>query len=153
MLNLSVLKPQSQEFISKVKSSTSASTSIAIARAISMRLSMPGSEVDDKDFYYIENLSSFTREVVGKLNEILVIDVAKVLEYTKMFWNIRYTTCHAKAKLFPVNGCTSANDVYGFGTVVIKDAAQVIEQDHFNICVMVNGFYDVLLDLLVTEAE
>lgn len=153
MLSITNLTPRSQDFISSVKSSTSMETSIAIARAISMRLSMPGSEIDDKDFYFIENLSTYTREVVGKLNELIIVDVSKVLEYTKMFWNIRYTACHVKAKMFPVPGCTSPNDVYGFGTVVIKEVAQAIEKDHFNICVMVNGFHDVLLDLLVVEVE
>lgn len=151
MLSISILRPVSQDFLTTIKSSTNISTSIALAKAISSTLALPTVAIDDKDYFFIENLSSLVRETAGKINELMITDVGKVIEYSKMFWNIRYVLCHGGVALYPVQGCTSAADVFGYGSLITKEVSDQIEADHFAICSMIKGFTAVIADVSASQ--
>ena len=74
----------------------SVAISIGIARAIASRLQLPTSPVADLQIYHAETNDQQVVDIIGFLNETLVIDIEMTRSLTYRFYKLRYDLVHSE---------------------------------------------------------
>jgi hypothetical protein len=126
MYAISKLTKESQDFLGS-PAATGKTAYIGLAKAIVNTLAVPTADVEDIAEFYIDNLSMNVRDVVGKVNELVIIDTGFVLDTVKALWKAR-TLCAFPSKAEPIifPGMCKPNDVYGFGNCLTPEVEQLI---------------------------
>lgn len=124
-----------QPFIGYVTTASSLNTPItlrgrilatAVALAISCRLQVPASELDNAATYFTDHVEPTVLRVVCQFNEQSILDLKYAAQIAKMFWLQRYDVLHKCPRLgsaptffdsvFSVNAYFSDSEVEFFNT-------------------------------------
>jgi hypothetical protein len=142
MRYLNLFSPLSRKFLTGVGCDTKA-TSMALAKAISDKLTMPGGQVEGLEFYYKENIKDKNYTELHYIVESCLVDIDLVEQYIHKFWTIRYNL------LFPSKVCRTTNngilDFFDLATSLPKDDLDFINKNTLRLITLYNGF-TVLLD-------
>ena len=95
----------------------------AAALMVSRCVALPTSEVDDMESYYSDTALPQVKAMLSELNDALVMDVAKALEWTRMFWMIRYVAVNPESK-------PNLNPIYGFFDTIVGTGNFVDQESH-----------------------
>ncbi len=101
--------------------SRSKRVSLLIGKALADRLQMPSSEVENISTYFEGTLAKSVRAVLGGINEVVIIDIEAVMQYTETFFKARYTLLNPKKKTFCTDPETIITDFFGITRVVSKE--------------------------------
>lgn len=151
MYAISKVSKESQDFISKVKCDNFCA--IGLAKAIIASKPVPVSETDDIEMYFIDNHSLAVKDTISKVNELLVVDTAFVLEAARTLWKARAyaaVPCTDLPVVFP--GMNKAIDVYGFGSCVSQDLDAMIHENPHEIMKAYLGFSRLIKEIETTES-
>lgn len=71
----------------------------AIALAVSCRLQVPASELDDPAEYYTNHIEPTVQRVVCQFNEQTILDLKYATQLARQFWQQRYDVLHKCPRL------------------------------------------------------
>lgn len=146
MYNLSLLSEASRSFLNTVRSGSKEQNSViaaAVAKAISDSIQIPTSAVDNFTEYFTAQIEGSAKEMIGKVNEINLIDTRLTLEYVRNLTNIRYRLVYPQDKIFTAQSCEFAT-FFGVGTLVSREFDSLIEKNVNELVRLYNGFTVVL---------
>lgn len=76
---------------------------LALSKAISNKLVLPTSPVNDIEEYYLMSNLESVRKIIGAINEICVLDIESTQQLIKDFWVMRYKVAHGNNYLLAAN--------------------------------------------------
>jgi hypothetical protein len=149
MYQLSLLTDGSKKFLQEALNvmTNNNKTTIALAKVISDRLPMPSNEVDEVSQYFINSCLGMARAYVSQINEIRVIDMDKVLDLVRTFWDIRYKLINPKKNIYFIGGATIESHLYGYATSYNSSLVTAFENDTMGFVTFYNGLSGMLSDL------
>lgn len=152
---MSKLSGYSQTFVANVRGGTAeknALLALAAARAIVNRLPLPSSPVADQGEYFVTQFKAQVEQLAGEINELVVIGLPQTIEFVKTLWKMRYKVVHPTGRLFP-NGQDNFMSFLGLSSLVTPELARLIVLNENELLVAVNGFTDLLDDLVPMPCE
>ncbi len=152
MFVVSKISQESQSFISKVKIDDV--SMIGLAKAIIEKKPVPNTECDDITLFYIDNHSSSVRELVGKINELTILNTDYVLNACKTLWKVRALAACPSDKLpYVLPNVSNCTDVFGFGEVVSPEMYSIIQTSAFEIMDTYLGFRKLLEEITSVKKD
>lgn len=127
---------------------------IAVARAIAYKQAMPTSAVDNPTEYYLANVYTGAKALIGGVNELICFDIAELEEMVRAFWMMRYHVLYPQPKVYCNEECPLAlvSSFMGYGNFTNKAVFDVVTDNKSNIIRYTNGF-GTLIDELVGDAQ
>lgn len=68
--------------------------SLAFARAVAYRLPLPTGPVENPHQYYIETHKTTTEQMLGEINERIVVNIDAAADLCQRLWTFRYRMVH-----------------------------------------------------------
>lgn len=126
-------------------------TAMALAKAICDSFPIPTAPVDNPDSFFKEHLFDSIKPKISFINELCVINIGLVTDFTQTFWAIRYATVYPPEKLFmPLPGA-GISPFFGYETKLAAADYEYIEANIVSIVKQLNGFKLVLKDMVPKE--
>jgi hypothetical protein len=143
MLTITKLSAETQEFLNFIISgnrSRSQLASIVIGKALASTLNLPATPVDDIAEFYRLNVFIGLQTKVSDLNELSVIDVDAVLDYTARFYTTRYFAAYPKKTIFCPSQETAVLDFLGASYSLDQASMELIKASPLEVTKLYNGF-------------
>lgn len=143
MLTITKLSAETQEFLNFIISgnrSRSQLASIVIGKALASTLNLPSTPVDDIAEFYRLNIFIGLQTKVSDLNELSVIDVDAVLDYTARFYTTRYFAAYPKKTIFCPSQDTAVLDFLGASYSLDQASMELIKASPLEVTKLYNGF-------------
>lgn len=143
MLNITKLSAETQEFLNFITSgnrSRSQLTSLVIGKALASSLNLPSAPVDDIADFYRLNIFIGLQSKVSGLNELSVIDVDAVLDYTARFYTTRYFAAYPKKTIFCPSQETAVLDFLGASYALDQNSMELVKSAPLEVTKLYNGF-------------
>lgn len=143
MLNITKLSAETQEFLNFITSgnrSRSQLTSLVIGKALASSLNLPSAPVDDIADFYRVNIFIGLQSKVSGLNELSVIDVDAVLDYTARFYTTRYFAAYPKKTIFCPSQETAVLDFLGASYALDQNSMELVKSAPLEVTKLYNGF-------------
>lgn len=143
MLTITKLSAETQDFLNFITSgsrSRSKLTSIVIAKALASSLNLPSAPVDDVAAFYRLNVLIGLQSKVSDLNELSVIDVDAVLDYTARFYTTRYYAAYPQPTIFCPSQETAILDFLGASYALDQTSMELIKSAPLEVTKLYNGF-------------
>lgn len=143
MLNITKLSAETQEFLNFITSgnrSRSQLTSLVIGKALASSLNLPSAPVDDIADFYRLNIFIGLQSKVSGLNELSVIDVDTVLDYTARFYTTRYFAAYPKKTIFCPSQETAVLDFLGASYALDQNSMELVKSAPLEVTKLYNGF-------------
>lgn len=143
MLNITKLSAETQEFLNFITSgnrSRSQLTSLVIGKALASSLNLPSAPVDDIADFYRVNIFIGLQSKVSGLNELSVIDVDAVLDYTARFYTTRYFSAYPKKTIFCPSQETAVLDFLGVSYALDQNSMELVKSAPLEVTKLYNGF-------------
>lgn len=157
MHNFAKLSEESRTFLAGIPAKNLPNPDIlamAVARAVSARMSLPTMSPQSVDICYLETCMTQAKEDISQLCELTTFDTTRALELTKTLWLVRYKAAFPSEKLFATLNVGTESDFLGYGTVVAAPDIEFIRANSLNLCMLYNGLAEVLRDTVgLTEAN
>lgn len=150
MFAITKLSPETQEFLNYVASGSrnrSRLTSIAIGRALANTLNLPSCVVEDLQAFYRTNLLINVQSQVSDLNELSLIDVDTVLDYTYRFYAFRYEIAYPKRRMFCQKPETAVIDFLGANFALDEATMEMIAAAPVDVTKLYNSFVQFFQEL------
>ena len=143
MLTITKLSAETQEFLNFILSgnrSRSQLASIVIGKALADAQALPSAPVDDIADFYRLNVFIGLQSKVSDLNELSVIDVDSVLDYTARFYTTRYFAAYPKKTIFCPSQETAILDFMGTSYALDQSSMELIKAAPLEVTKLYNGF-------------
>lgn len=143
MLTITKLSAETQEFLNFITSgnrSRSQLTSLVIGKALASSLNLPSAPVDDIADFYRLNIFIGLQSKVSGLNELSVIDVDAVLDYTARFYTTRYFAAYPKKTIFCPSQETAVLDFLGASYALDQNSMELVKSAPLEVTKLYNGF-------------
>lgn len=75
---------------------------VNMARALSMEAQLPSSPVESIQIFYGNSVYSMVTDFLSRFNELYVVDVKQVLDYTFKFYKLRYQMVYEPTAIVPM---------------------------------------------------
>lgn len=102
MWNFSKFSKDMQTFLNSIALSGATKTlpfTIALSKVLSAKQALPSGQVDDLENYFNMTLKLTILDTISKFNELVIVDVDKVIELTKDFYLLRYDSLFPPAMI------------------------------------------------------
>lgn len=143
MLTVTKLSADTQEFLNFLLSgnrSRSQLTSIIIGKALADVQALPSTPVDDIADFYRLNVYIGLQSKISDLNELSVIDVDAVIDYTARFYTTRYFAAYPKKTIFCPSQETAILDFLGVSFALDQSSMELIKSAPLEVTKLYNGF-------------
>lgn len=123
----------------------------AAALAVGRCVALPTSEVDDMEAFYADTVLPQVKLALSEINDALVMDVARALEWTRMHWMIRYVGANpcSKPNLNPIYGFFDT--IVGVGNFVDQESHEFMNKHKIAILLLADEIQRVRAELQATE--
>ena len=146
----SLLSKESLEFV-RLNASTSVSrkpqASLALARVLAYRLDLPSAPVEDIEHYYRDQCELEVMGFINTCNELLIMNMQSVLDYTYSLYLARYYVCHAITTISAFSTETACEDFFSISRGVSRDTMRLIKEAPAEISALVVKFSFLVEDL------
>lgn len=150
MFAITKLSPETQEFLNYIASGNrnrSRLTSIVIGRALANTLNLPSCAVEDLQAFYRTNVLIGVQSRVSELNELTLIDVDAVLDFTYRFFVFRYYAAYPKRTMFCHKPETAVSDFLGASFVLDEGTLAEIQAAPVDVTKLFNSFVQFFEEL------
>lgn len=150
MFQITKLSKDSRDFISELSlsgRSKELQTSLAVARVLANDIPLPSAPVESITSFYSFQCRINVEDILNTINEICLLDVSTVLDYTIKFYKLRYDTCNPNKTIVALNKETAIVDFFGISSVIDDVAIKAISEDPIKITDLVNKFVIVKQEL------
>lgn len=150
MYNILNFTKESQEFLNFIATSnraTSASISVAAAKALSGCISLPTSNVVDLDAHIRNNVNIPLQSKLSKLNEIALIDVKTIIDLAENFYKARYYAAFPPRTIYVRSKETALMDFFNIGMSVSIEVSETIQNASLEMSKLHNGFVQLFEEL------
>jgi predicted RNA binding protein with dsRBD fold (UPF0201 family) len=153
MYNVTMLSADSQEFITYLSNGIrprSPHTSIAVAKAVSSRLPMPASKMENLSEYYNMSCLMEVRRLLSQLNEMVPLDTDTVLDYVRKFFMVRYYAIQPKENILCLKKESALQDFFGLSIAMDQHSIDVISENPVEITKIHNKTMQLFNELVPT---
>ena len=154
MFQITKLSKDSRDFISElslVGRSKELQTSLAVARVLANDLPIPSTPVESIVSFYGFQCKVQVESILNTINEICLLDVSTVLDYTAKFYKLRYDACHPNKTVLALNKETAVVDFFGISSVIDASAIKTISEDPVKMTDLINKFVNIKQELKTQE--
>lgn len=147
MFQITKLSPASANFLAQLSlsgKSRSTQASIALGRVLADSLSIPSTPVDSIVTIYNTQYRLQVEEIISSINEICLLDVKQVLDFTLKFYTYRYNICNPEKIILAFNKETAIVDFFKISKVIDNESIKVICEDPIGMTDLVNKLSLVL---------
>lgn len=148
LVMLSMLSPQSMNFVTQLQASNQHSTdlfSMAVGRVISSYLTLPSSGIEDVRSYYRSTLHLTTLDFANHINTHIPVDIEKVRYYTECFYYTRYENAYMNpVALISLHPETALADLFGVSLYFSKDEIKQMVDNCSDFSVLVNNISSII---------
>lgn len=124
----------------------SATTTIAVGRAIANRLSLPSGEVENIDQYFRSFLEIDALRQISRLNELFLLEPQEVLEFVAKFYKVRYSVLFPRKNVYCVNSVTALQDFIGVSQYLDQATVEVVQKNPTEVMRVNNAIQAILND-------
>lgn len=149
------LTSKSQMYLSALTSSNrsrSKEVSIAIARIVSNRFSIPVG-VQDITAYYNTQVRLELEAMVNSLNNLVVLDIQSILDYSAKFYNFRYLSACPSVHILAVNNQTAVVDFFSISRIFDEAFLKILSEHAVCITEATLRFSDILEEIADKESK
>ena len=119
-------------------------TAVCLGKAIADQLPLVTTELEDLAQYFRTVHQVNVSMTIAKLNELVIIDTAAVMQYVSNFYQWRYRIAHRPPVVLCMDQNTAVEDFLGINLCVDRDALCTINQNHIEAMKLYNSFVNVL---------
>ena len=141
------ISKESNEFINTLFSegrSRSIEVCFSLAYALSNKLILPNTSVDNLTDFYEQNSKSKSDSILDMINCLIVLNIDSIYELTFSLYNFRYDSYVGRSNMLAVNPETAIEDLFGISKYVNKEILECIKKDPIKITSYVNKFYKLI---------
>jgi len=152
---LTKLSNQSQMYIGFISSnlqSRSKAVSLAIARVLASKLTLPSEATDITAFYNTQHRIT-VEGLINRLNSLVVLDVNTVLDYTKKFYQFRYEALYPSQHVLAINKESAVCDFFKISKMFDCAVLDVIKNEGTIITEANMRFTQILNELLLENKD
>lgn len=146
MLNISKLKPKSTNFLTELRArdaSKSALFSFMLAKTLVANLTVPTTDVEDLDSYYLTQVKLEVMNDLYEINELVPLDKELVADYVFRLYQVKYHmsvgTCYGY-----VREGNAVTDLFGISKYIDPVILEEVENNH----VLVSQYSLALPDII-----
>lgn len=150
MYAISKLSPISQGFLNSLISSgrsRSKEVSLALARVLNSSVSVPGNVIEDPVGFYRTQHKVNVDAMIGRLNELIVIDIDAISDYCQKYFMYRYTTVNLDRNVLAFTKDTAVEDFFNISRYFDSSTMVVLRSDPLFIVSVMQGFENIIEDL------
>lgn len=150
MFQISNISSDAAKFILGLNSqglSRAKPASVSLAKAIANSLSIPSGIVEDFKDFYNTNYRLKVLGLISTINEMTIVDVPAIEDYTVRFLEAKYNVAYARHQTLAMKKECAVEDFFGISKSIPCDIIEVIKADPANLTYMVNGFAEVINSL------
>lgn len=154
MFQITKLSKDSRDFISELSlagRSKELQTSLAVARVLANDLPLPSTPVESIASFYSFQCRIEVEGILNTINEICLVDVATILDYTSKFYSLRYNACNPSKTIMAFNKETALVDFFGISSTLDANAIKAITDEPNKMTELVNRFVTVKEELKTQE--
>lgn len=152
---LTKLSQQSQMYLGFIISnqvSRSKAISLVVARILASDLQLPEECADCGMFYNTQHRISVEHKL-NRLNNLVILDVQTVLDYTKKFYQFRYESMYPSAHLLAVSKESAVLDFFKISKIFDCETIKVIEENYVTINEGNMRFKQIISELLLENKD
>lgn len=152
---LTKLSQQSQMYLGGIisnQTSRSKAISLVIARILASDLQLPEECADCGMFYNTQHRITVEQKL-NRLNNLVILDVQTVLDYTKKFYQFRYESMYPSAHLLTVCKDTAILDFFKISKIFDCETLKVIQDNHVAINEGNLRFKQIVSELLLENKD
>ncbi len=141
------ISKESNEFINTLFSegrSRSVEVCFSLAYALSNKLILPNTSVDNLVDFYEQNSKSKSNDILDMINCLIILDIDSIYELTFNLYNFRYASYIGRSNMLAINPETAIEDLFGISKYVNKEILECIKKDPIKITSYVNKFYKLI---------
>lgn len=154
MYTSSKLSSETKSFIQaipQISKSSQEVVAVALAKVVANELPLPSAPVESAMDFYLTTTYANTRELISAINELVVVDLARIQELVKTFWLVRYNILFPRKKLFQTNQIVSESHFFGFSSLLSPTDAIFIQQNSLLLIQLSNGFAQMIEEMNTNE--
>ncbi len=154
MYTSSKLSNETKSFIQNIPQISKSSQEVvanALAKAVANELPLPSAPVESPVDFYLNTTYANTRELISAVNELVVVDLARVQELIKTFWLIRYNILFPRKKLFVINQMLTESHFFGYSSLLSPKDIEFIQQNSQLLILIANGFATMIAEMTVSD--
>lgn len=152
---LTKLSQQSQMYLGFIISnqvSRSKAISLVVARILASDLQLPEECADCGMFYNTQHRISVEHKL-NRLNNLVILDVQTVLDYTKKFYQFRYESMYPSAHFLAVSKESAVLDFFKISKIFDCETIKVIEENYVTINEGNMRFKQIISELLLENKD
>jgi hypothetical protein len=150
VFHITKLSSTSSNFLGQISvsgKSRNIQTSIALGRVLADSLSLPSTPVDSITTLYNNQFRINIEQIISNINEICLLDVKQVLDFTLKFYTYRYNICNPDKVILAFNKDTAIEDFFKISKVFDNETIKVICENPIAITDLVNKFNIVIEEI------
>lgn len=144
-----IISKENNEFINSIFSSgksRSIGVCFSLAYAISNKLLLPNTSVDNLVDFYEQNNKLLIDKIIDTINCSMILDINVVCDLVFSLYNLRYDSYVGRSNVIAMVSETAVEDLFGISKYVSKDVLECIKQDPIKMTEYVNKFYKLICD-------
>lgn len=151
-----IFTKETNDFINEIFSSgksRSLEVTFSLAYALSNKLLLPSTSVDNLTDFYKQNNEVKLNSILDVINCLIILDIDSICELSFSLYDFRYNIFSGRDNVLAMNTESAIEDLFGISKFVNKDIIDYIKKDPVKITVYTNKFSKLITEYEVYQKE